>query len=285
MKNLFKTGLLALLALALFGSCSDDDSYEYRYYFSYGNVVAIDDNIENGYNIVRDDGTILQIYRNFVRDEEVEDGDRVYAQYSIIGTQTGSNNQRIYTVDLYGLSEILVKDPIPQSEINASPDPEATEESLGDDPIKVTYATVGGRYLTVEFWIYTKRGSDLQHLINLVWDNTRVPENPDDKTAYLTLRHNGYDQVPEPGTNMREYVKTVGSISFDITSILPAGVTSVPIRLIWTEYGATLGDREQYYKDYTFSYNPGQQPERRGVDISYYDGQASPTYTSPLLIK
>lgn len=283
MKNLVKAGLLALLTL--FVSCSDDDSYEYRYYFSYGNIVAIDGNINNGYNIVRDDGTILQIYRNFVLDEEIENGDRVYAQYSILGTQTSSDDQRIYTITLYGLSEILVKDPIPQSEINASPDPEATEESLGDDPIKVTYATVGGKYLTVEFWIYTKRGSSLQHLINLVWDNTRVPESPNDKTAYLTLRHNGYDQVPGPGTNMREYIKTMGSISFDITSILPAGVTSIPIRLIWTEYGATLGEREQYYKDYTFSYNPNQQLQTNSIGTSFYEGQASPIYTSPLLIK
>ena len=283
MKNLVKAGLLALLTL--FVSCSDDDSYEYRYYFSYGNIVAIDGNIENGYNIVRDDGTILDIYRNFVIDEDVENGDRVYAQYSIIGTQTSSDNQRIYAVNLYGLSEILVKYPISQSEIDSSPDPAATEESLGDDPIKVTYATVGGKYLTVEFWIYTKRGSNLQHLINLVWDNTRVPSNPDDKTAYLTLRHNGYDQVPGPGTDMREYIKTLGSISFDITSILPAGVTSIPIRLIWTEYGATLGEREQYYKDYTFSYNPNQQAQGSSLNTYFYEGQAAPTYRSPLLIK
>ncbi len=284
MKNLFKTTLLSLLVIVAFSSCEDDDdNYYYHYYYSYGNILADEDGIENGYSIILDSGNELLINHNFVADEDVEDGDRVYAQYNILGHTTNLNGKKTYTVDLYGLSQILEKDPVLQSVID-DPDSGITEETIGDDPLKLTNAIVSGKYLTVEFWIFTKRGSSLSHLINVVQDDTRVPSDPGDNAVYLTLRHNGYDEVPASGTDLRQYVKTYGSVSFDITSILPAGETSVPIKIFWTEYGITLDERQQYSIDRIYSYTPDEAIMMQAVGVSGSGGQASNRYIAPYLI-
>lgn len=282
MKRLFTILFPLLCAAFIFAACSSDDNYSYEYYYSYGNVAA-DESGGNGYSIILDSGNELVINDNRVPNAEVEDGDRIYAKYSLLGQQS-ANGHTVYTVDLYGISKVLEKTPVLQSDIDDPDNTEVSEEIIGDDPVKLTLAIVGGRYLTVEFWIYTKRGSDVQHFINLVRDDTRVPENPDDKTVYLELRHNGYDDVPQPG-NIGAFAKTYGSVSFDISSILPEGSTSVPIKISWTEYGLTLNDRVQYSIERTFNYTQAQEQLMRASGISRGSSQISSSYVAPYLIR
>lgn len=281
MKNLFKIGILSLLTLAAFSSCSDDDSYSYNYFYAYGNILADEGGIEEGYSIILDNGNELIINNNYVFNANVTDGERVYAQFNII-SQSVENNKKEYIVDLYGLNKVLVKDPILQSEIGTPDHP--TQAEIGNDPIRPTLILAEGKYLTVEFRFYSRRGSNVRHLINLVWDNNRVPESQDDKTVYLTLRHNGYNDVPVE-SNFYQFVRTYGNISFDITSILPPGETSVPIKVIWTEYGRTLEDRQEYYVDRTYSYTPNQEPLRSASTISPSGNLFSDTYSLPFIIK
>lgn len=278
MKQLFKTCFFALLS-TLFLSACHGKSESYNYYYSYGNILADEEGIEKGYSIILDSGNELRIHDNHVANAEVEDGNRIYAKYSILGQQSGQNGNKIFNVDLYGLNKVLEKIPVLQSDIDDPNNTEVTEESIGNDPIKINSQIVAGRYLTIEFSIYTRRGSDVSHFINLVQDDTRVPTDPEDDTVYLTLRHNGYDDVPQSGT-LNQFIKTYGSVSFDLTSILPAGEEFVPIKVFWTDYGLTINDRVTYSRDHTFSYKP-----IGGVAMSGIGSPMTPYFSDPYLIK
>lgn len=264
MKSLFKTGLMALLTLSLLSGCDDDDEYYYDYWYSFGNVVMHSDNRSDGYSIRLDDGTMLIIAANHVPYVEVSDGERIYAQYSILGrVRDNVSADKKYNVDLYGLSKVLEKEPVKQSEI--TPDGDITEASLGNDPIEVETAWFGGKYLNIEFDVYSEVNSTTVHLINLVWDNTRVAQ-PGDNTVYLTLRHNGYDDVPTAQTAGR-FVERFGRVSFDISEIIPQGQTEVPVRLMWVEYGNTLDEREDEYMTGVFKYSPANNVQVNSAEM------------------
>ena len=265
MKKLFTIGLVAMMSILVFTGCDDDDEYYYDYWYSFGNIVMHSDDRSDGYSIQLDDGTMLVISTNHVPYVDVTDGERIYAQYSIIGTVNDnvSTAGKKYMVDLYGLAEILEKLPIEQSEITT--DGEITEASIGNDPIYVTNAWFGSKYLNVEFTIYSSINSTTVHLINLVWDNTRVNESGDN-TVYLTLRHNGYTDVPTPST-ARWFVERFGRVSFDISEIMPEGETEVPVKLMWVEYGNTWADRVNHYMTGTFKYSPSNTTNITSVAI------------------
>ena len=112
------------------------------------------------------------------------------------------------------------------------------QDSIGNDPINVQEAWFGGRYLNVEFRIPVKDGSKEKHFINLVQDDVVAHHD----TVYVTLRHNAYGEKPGTGNDRGNFSWGRGRVSFDLTSIVPEGQTSVPVKLLWTEYGKNASE-------------------------------------------
>lgn len=225
------------LFIGVFAACDDDDEYYYvgggSSWISYGNLEKIDNGTRSKFAIRRDDGSRLIVSEGVaINSSDATEGLRVFANYSILGSErdeTGLEGSMNYYIRLYRATEVLTKDPVKLSFINE--DEEVRQDSIGNDPINVSEAWFGGKYLNVEFRIPVKSGSDTKHFINLVEDDV-VAHND---TVYVTLRHNAYGEAPADG-DRGSHVWSRGRVSFDLTSIVPEGKTSVPVKLIWTEY-------------------------------------------------
>lgn len=225
------------LFIGVFAACDDDDEYYYvgggSSWISYGNLEKIDNGTRSKFAIRRDDGSRLIVSEGVaINSSDATEGLRVFANYSILGSErdeTGLEGSMNYYIRLYRATEVLTKDPVKLSFINE--DEEVRQDSIGNDPINVSEAWFGGKYLNVEFRIPVKSGSNTKHFINLVEDDV-VTHND---TVYVTLRHNAYGEAPVDG-DRNSHVWSRGRVSFDLTSIVPEGKTSVPVKLIWTEY-------------------------------------------------
>ena len=234
----WKFALICSLIVMAFTACDDDDEYYYvgggSSWISYGNLEKIDNGTRSKFAIRRDDGSRLIVTEGLpINFDEATDDLRVYANYFIVGSErdeTGLEGRMNYYIRLYRLRDVLTKDPVKQSFINE--DEEQRQDSIGNDPINVREAWFGGRYLNVEFNIPVTSDSKVQHFINLVQDDV-VAHND---TVYVTLRHNAYGEKPDTGNDRGNYFWARGQVSFDLTSIVPEGQKSVPVKLIWTEY-------------------------------------------------
>lgn len=226
------------LVLAVFTACDDDEEYYYvgngSSWISYGNLEKIDNGSRSRYAIRRDDGNRLIVSEGVaINSTEAGEGMRVFAQYSILGSErdaTGLEGRMNYYVRLYGITDVLTKAPVKLSFIEENE--EVRQDSIGNDPINVSEAWFGGKYLNVEFYVPVKRSSSVAHFINLVEDDVELHND----TVYVTLRHHAYGDVPTSGDRDGEWVWNRGKVSFDLTSIVPAGQKSVPVKLMWTEY-------------------------------------------------
>lgn len=169
---------------------------------------------------------------------------RVYSQYAILASERdaeGLEGHMNYYVRLYNIAKVLTKSPVKESFILA--DETNRQDSIGNDPINLSEAWFGGKYLNVEFTMPVKNNSGVKHFINIVEDDVTVHND----TVYLTLRHNAYGDKPEAGNRKEDsaYRWVWGNASFDLTSILPEGATSVPVKLVWTAYKKDSSETEQ----------------------------------------
>ncbi|WP_176554874.1 NigD-like C-terminal domain-containing protein [Butyricimonas sp. Marseille-P3923] len=236
-KRTWKIALMLSLFIAVFAACDDDDEYYYvgggSSWISYGNLEKIDNGTRSKYAIRRDDGSRLIVTEGYgINSSDAEEGLRVFANYSILGSErdgTGLEGRMNYYIRLYRITDVLTKDPVKLSFIKENE--EVRQDSIGNDPINVSEAWFGGKYLNVEFRIPVKSGSSTKHFINLVEDDV-VAHND---TVYVTLRHNAYGEAPKDG-DRANHVWSRGMVSFDLTSIVPEGKQSVPVKLLWTEY-------------------------------------------------
>ena len=227
-----------------FTACDDDDEYYYvgggSSWLSYGNLEKIDNGSRSKFAIRRDDGNRLIVTEGMpIRFDGAKEDLRVYAHYSIVGSErdeSGLEGNMNYYVRLYGLDDVLTKVPVKQSFIHENEG--VRQDSIGNDPINVQEAWFGGRYLNVEFRIPVKDGSKEKHFINLVQDDVVAHHD----TVYVTLRHNAYGEKPGTGNDRGNFSWGRGRVSFDLTSIVPEGQTSVPVKLIWTEYGKNASE-------------------------------------------
>lgn len=114
----WKLALICFLAVFFFTSCDDDDEYYYvgngNSWISYGNLEKVD-NSQSKYVIRRDDGNKLILSEGVrLNGDEVKEGLRVVANYSIIGSEreeTSLNGKMIYYIRLYVLTMYFVKSP------------------------------------------------------------------------------------------------------------------------------------------------------------------------------
>lgn len=270
MKNkTWKFALICSLIVMGFTACDDDDEYYYvgggSSWLSYGNLEKIDNGSRSKFAIRRDDGNRLIVTEGMpINFDGAEEDLRVYVNYSIVGSErdeTGLEGNMNYYIRLYGFDDVLTKVPVKQSFINE--DEEVRQDSIGNDPINVREAWFGGRYLNVEFRIPIKDGSKEKHFINLVQDDV-VAHND---TMYVTLRHNAYSEKPDTGNDRGNYSWGRGRVSFDLTSIVPEGQTSVPVKLLWTEYGKNTSETVNREDSGTYTLkNTGETGKDEGLN-------------------
>lgn len=243
----WKTAALLSMAVAALTACKDDDDTYYingNAWVSYGDLEQIDQNGHSRFAIRRDDGARLIVSDGLsIPSDASREGARVYPYYAVLGSErdeAGLEGRMNYYIRLYDLRSVLTKNPVKESFIRA--DEAHRQDSLGADPVHVSAAWFGGKYLNVEFMLPVKAGSDTKHFINVVEDDVTAHND----TVYITLRHNAYGDTPrltESGTKAvsvhGDNVRWMwGNASFDLTSILPAGKTSVPVKFLWTGYKA-----------------------------------------------
>lgn len=216
---------LGLSSVFLFFSCLDDDDNDL--YVSYGVIQNM--NSVSDYEIFTDKGNTLVVTKSSTS-TPVENDQRVYVYYDILSDK--NSNKNVYEIHVNGFFNLLTKPMVYESFILQ--DEEARRDSIGNDPFSRISAWFGGDYINIDFEVWHAQSSDKKHMINLVYDDTRV--NAD--TVYLRLYHNAYGEVPE-NHNLSLY-RGIGKSSFKVSDLLPQNVSSMPFRLTWTQYDSSL---------------------------------------------
>ena len=279
----WKLAILSLVAAAAFTSCDNDDDYYYvaggDAWLSYGNLEAIDNGGYSKYAIRRDDGSRLIINDGIaLRSEDAKEGMRVYTHYGILASERDDSSLdggMNYYIRLYGIQDVLTKAPVLQSFINGNE--QHRTDSIGNDPINVSEAWFGGNYLNMEFYIPVKGNSSTAHFINLVVDDVAPATND---TVYVTLRHNAYDDKPGEGRVPGDYRWAWGNVSFDLTSLLPEGATSVPVKLTWTGYkGGNFGETEVHTESGVFTLSAATKALAGGLNDSRSNAESATAQT------
>ncbi|MDR0395304.1 MAG: NigD-like protein [Tannerella sp.] len=213
------------MSVFLLFSCRNNEDDIYVSYGVIQNVVSKDN-----YEILTDKGNTLVVTKSYTS-ATIEDGKRILANYEILSDKDKS--KKVYEVKVNGFYQLLSKPLVKESFILENE--EARRDSIGNDPFCYIDAWFGGDYLNIDFKLYYSRNSDKKHMINLIYDDTRSTAD----TLYLTLRHNAYDEIPGSGTSL---FADWGRCSFRIVDLLPEGVTSKPLKLMWRQYGPSYNE-------------------------------------------
>jgi len=233
MKKYFKLLSLWLLCVGTFVSCLEDDDDAY---VSYGVIKNV--NSPQDYQILTDKGNTLIVTRSNTS-QTIENGKRVLACFELVSDK--DKGKGVYEVNVQGFYNLLSKPLVNESFIRANEG--ERRDSIGNDPFINVFAWFGGEYININFEAYFAEFSSVQHLINLVYDDTRSSSD----TIYLTLKQNAYGEVRT--YNDMRLVKGLGRCSFKLSDLLPEGADSKPIRLSWSEYG--------YYDEAVDRYDTG----------------------------
>ncbi|MEI6555253.1 MAG: NigD-like protein [Paludibacter sp.] len=137
-----------------------------------------------------------------------KDGQRIVADYTLLSDKS-STHLYDYDVKLNDVYTVLTK-----GIFNVT---KATQDSIGNDSIKIDQMWIGSDYLNVEF---NYPGYNKTHYINLVNDTSKVFT---DGKIHLYFRHNSNADAPVNLLN--------GIASFSLKS-LQAGTTSTSLNLV-----------------------------------------------------
>jgi len=210
--KLLKNGFFFLLISVFLVSCNDDDD-DYslgKYWITTGTVVKSSDY----FSVTTDGGDKLWPSATNVDPEHLEDGMRVFVNYTILDDAEESSGYDYY-VKINSMSEILTK---PIFNFTA----ETTEEvrdSIGNDAVTITDTWFTDDYLNVQFEY--GGGLGFTHFINLVKDTEDLETG--DGEIILELKHN-------KNGDPYNYLQW-GIASFDISELQVDGQTSVDIYL------------------------------------------------------
>lgn len=155
-------------------SCLDDD--DDRYSLSIGTVKVIDG---KDYYFLSDKGNkILPGDTTAIHNYEVIDGQRVFVYFYPMDEVVSGYD---YNAQVVSIQNILTKGVFQITE--------ETQESIGNDPVNITYMWFGGGYLNIEFQILGTNNPKEPHLINLVRDEEN-PGTEEEGYVNLEFRHN-----------------------------------------------------------------------------------------------
>ena len=230
-----------ILALPiLFSACNNDDGYSSNQWLSIATVENPDNHTV--FHFVRDDSVRLWTAASAYPNYRPKEGQRIIVNYTILNDKPAGSEYN-HDVRLNDVYEILTK-----GIFDITPE---TQDSIGNDPLRVTDMWIGSNYLNVEF---TFLGFDKIHFINLVAD---AEKTYDDGKIHLEFRHNANKDYATYRRN--------GIVSFDLRSLQSLTTeSSVGIVIHTNEFNFPEG------KTYSLTYKFGSaeaspSPERRAV--------------------
>ncbi len=217
LKSILKI-LSVVIIFSITSGCTKEGYDIDNHWLSYGEIVGD----SPGYKIMLDNGTLLNIAINRIPQLDVNDGQRIVADYSIVGPEQNVMPVTSQNVILNNLYNVLSKATLFSSEMETK----EKQDSLGYDKVDISDAWVSSKYLNIHFNVL-RQIPDLKHLINLVVDQ----EQSTGSQVYLKFRHNAFNDVPA--------LNSLGRVSFDISPILNGISTgeSLDLHLIWESYG------------------------------------------------
>lgn len=208
MKKIAKIMLLSVLSLLLLESCDDG---KYSLDKSWIAIATVDNPEEAPYFFLHlDNDTTLWVGATDLRFFTPKTGQRVIANYTILSDREGAYQHDVKLNDAYN---VLTKDIF-----NITP---ATQDSIGNDIIKITELNIGGGFINVAFQY---GGEYMTHFINLVYDEL---SDYNDGKIHLEFRHN------TNGDNQRFLYKGVASFNLASLplSIADGDVTNIVIHV------------------------------------------------------
>lgn len=234
---------LLILSLGLVTSCSNDKSWEgSEYRVSYGTVmIGGGQELSTGFAILCDNDAQLLVTSTLAPEAKFRNGDRLIVNYTILRRlDTSPRLEYDYEVRLNTYTAVLSKEPVKESFIRL--DEQVRNDSIGTAPIYIQDAWFGGKYLNINFTVYTKPYSARAHFINLVHDDTAQGD-----TARLYLRHNDFGEAwSQEGSVIPGSTTGFGRVSFNLLTLVEEygnNPNGLPVRLTWTDYnGRTCSD-------------------------------------------
>lgn len=242
--KLFRKFSFAVLLLIFFAACNNDDYSLEKYWIDIGTVENPEK--ESAFFINLDDGTRLWTAASNFVNYRPDDGQRIIANFTILSDKTAYDHD----IKLNDVYEVLTK-PIFQ----ITPE---TEDSIGNDPIKVRNIWIGNEYLNIEFLYY---GEYKTHFINLV---PAEKEKPEEGNVYLEFRHNDND-------DFKTWIYK-GYVSFDIRSLKE---NSTLDKLILNIAVNDPSEENKVYKlEYSIKNEDDNQPQGAASAFNFSDTNA-----------
>jgi hypothetical protein len=267
--------IAALSAAVMAVSCASDEPMM-TFWSEYGVVSYVGG--DEYFEIADDDGVYYIVENNTVSDEGIAEGKRLFFAYYDYVDVTGNpslrldlqSKERVLEVRLEQIDYVLSKPIIRESFILE--DEAIRRDSIGHDGIRPygkEKAWFGGNFLNISFEYTRYKGSDTRHLINLVWDDVRIPEGEEDDYVHLYLRHNAYGELPSI-SDIDE--KDTGVCSFDLSELIPEGKDNIKVKLFWDEYNEPSIETTEYFEDMGTFTLPGNSITGSGTDsdTGYY---------------
>ncbi len=189
-----------LLVLPFAAGCEKDDRHRGDFLISYGEIA----DGTPGYSIRLDNRVILEVVENRIPYISVKVGQRVIADYKIIGGRIQLNDSTSkYPIVLNDLYSVLSKPALFSEDVNTP----SLQDSIGNDRSEVVDAWISSKYFNINFNIF-RNNPNIIHMVNLVIDT----QNSTSDKIYLKFRHNAKGDA--------QIFRTFGRVSFDISPIL-----------------------------------------------------------------
>lgn len=208
--------LLALLPLFVLTSCIKGGS---EFYLSDYMAVV---NVIDAQTLKSDEGLTFNVTQITC--------DNGYAQYPrivIICDITGKDESgMVFDVKLKSYENVPVKTPVIQSAPGSA--------VIGNDAVCVKYGWYSGKMLTLQYHYTALKESSTKHIVNLVFND----EDSDSENILLRLVHDGFGETySNEDYEASRFELVTETVSFDLSSILPAGRNKVTSSLdyIWYE--------------------------------------------------
>jgi len=186
--------IFSALVLVLLSACQYEEN-------DYQNRTVVLATVENptqstDFYLNPDNGGRLKVGSSAIPYYRPLDGQRIIADYSITAS-TPQSSIYSHVVRLNDVYEVLTK-----GIFEVTP---ATQDSIGNDKVRINDIWIGGNYLNIEFEFM---GYNRVHYINLVKDASK---SYTDGKVHLEFRHNANDDYPD-------YIKS-GIVSFNLNSL------------------------------------------------------------------
>ncbi|WP_036930402.1 NigD-like protein [Prevotella sp. 10(H)] len=212
-RKLFSTLILCSVLALGFSSCDDIDGYSLGNFWE--DIVTVQKIDENTYSFVRDNGEKLWVAAP-VGVKWKPKYDRAVINFTILSDEKDGYDHYIRLNDYY---DVLTK-----NAIYIDPDDKFRQDSIGNDPIKVTSVWEGGDYLNFKFAYNT--GEKEPHMLNLVSAETDLSLDKD--IVKLEFRHNVNKDEPAK-------YPVRGYVSFNLKPYKTEGRDKVTFEITWKE--------------------------------------------------